>query len=324
MNINSIIRALRQSLKLQPISIYCSQAQPSMPANREFFDELTPTLKLFLKAFKHSGFSGYLSKWGELTLFSPALGLEILIRIEPNSSYLSRVSAGALEKNGYDVVVVNMPRKPYVLSYFFNGTKSKWRQIFFDTDFTSVESVYAEFIQPMLKASKPFQGRLKTSLQLEKNTLFVCHDTVYAFARYATTYMTHVYGLAQFCAISESMYVRECFIGNYGAVLFTDIWRGVQTIKWQKNDRKFIEKHLPEMLEQYTIICPSIARVSAENQEHQFLLEALDKAIFKVNDHVDDAENWLNQKNYSTDQKPPILLLSGMDGAIKVLSLAVR
>jgi hypothetical protein len=324
MNINNVIRALRQSLKLQPISIYCSQAQPSLPANREFFDGLTPTLKLLLKAFKQADFTGYLSKWGELNMFSPTLGLEILIRIEPNISHMSKVSTVALKKNGYDVLEVHMPRKPYVLSYFFCGTKSKWRQIFFDTEFTSVESVYAEFIQPILKASKPFQGRLKTSLQLEKNTNFATHDTVYAFARFATNYIGNVYGLTQFCSISESKYVRECFVGNYGAVLFTDIWREMQTIKWQKNDRKFIEKHIPEMLEQYTIICPSIAGVSAENPEHQFLLEALDKAMLKVYEGADAAEVWLNQKNYSTDKKPPNLLLSDMDGTIKVLSVAVR
>jgi hypothetical protein len=70
MNINNIIRSLRHSLKFHPISVYCSGAQPSISANKEFFNEILPTLKLLLKAFKLSGFVGNLSRWGELTLFS--------------------------------------------------------------------------------------------------------------------------------------------------------------------------------------------------------------------------------------------------------------
>ena len=112
MNINNVIRALRQSRKLQPISIYCSHIEPSIPDNKELFDEMTPTLKLLLKAFKHAGFKDNISKWGELKMFSSQLGLEVLLRIEPNASYMSRVSQTALEKDGFDVLEVIEPRQP--------------------------------------------------------------------------------------------------------------------------------------------------------------------------------------------------------------------
>lgn len=324
MNINNVIKALRQSRKLQPISVYCPQAQPSVPANREFFDEITPILKLLLKAFKQAGFSDCLSKWGELTLFNSTMGIEILIRMEPNTSYMSKVSLAAIKKNGYEVLEIHSPSKPLVLNYFFYGTKSKWRQIPFDLEFSSVESVYIEFIQPMLQASKPFQGRLKTSLQLEKNKHFATKETILAFARYASNNIASVHGLAQLNQIFVSKYVRECFFSDYGAVLFTDYWHGIQIITWHKNDRTFLEKHIPEIFEPYRITSESIARVSEENEDHQFLLEALDKALLINLKDVGEVELWLNDKQYFTDEKVPIRLLDTLEGTFKVLSTVVR
>jgi hypothetical protein len=252
------------------------------------------------------------------------MGIEILIRIEPNTSYMSRVSLAAIKKNGYEVLEIHSPSKPLVLNYFFYGNKSKWRQIPFDLEFLSVESVYAEFIQPMLQASKPFQGRLKTSLQLEKNKHFATKETILAFARYASNNIASVHGLAQLNQVFVSKYVRECFFSDYGAVLFTDYWHGIQIITWHKNDRTFLKKHIPEIFEPYRITSESIASVSEENEEHKMLLEALDKALLKKLKDVDEVEFWLNDEQYFTDEKAPILLLGKPDGTLKVLSTAVR
>jgi hypothetical protein len=324
MNINNVIKALRQSRKLQAVSIYYSEAQPSIPASREFFDEITPTLKLLLKAFKQAYFEAYISRWGELTLFSQRLGLEILIRIEPNTQYMSQVSKTLLEKNGYQVLDVQVPRNTFVLNYFFCGTKSKWRQIPFDLNFDSVESVYIIFVQPIIKISKGFQGRLQSSLQQTTGKHLVTQNTVYAFARYAANTMSKVYGLAQYCTLSESKYVGECFFGSYGAILVTDYWQGLHLFRWHKNDLTYLRKHIPEMFEPHSITCSSISDVTVNDDEHLFLLESLDKALFKKHGELDEAENWLNEPQYFTDKMAPRLLLNSIEGATKILLTIVR
>jgi hypothetical protein len=324
MNINNVIKALRQSQKLQAISVYYPLAQPSIPANREFFEEITPTLKLLLKAFKQACFEAYISRWGELALFSRTLGLEILIRIEPNTKYMSQASKTLLEKNGYQVLEVQLPRKPFVLNYFFCGTKSKWRHISFDLNFKSVESVYIAFVQPIIKIGKGFQGRLKSSLQVTTDKHFVTQNTVYAFARYATNTMSKVYGLAQFCTVSESKYVRECFFSSYGAILLTEYWQGLQIIRWQKNDLTYLRKLIPEMFKPYEIACSSISEVNAENDEHLFLLESLDKVLLKKYNKLDEAEKWLNEPQCFTDKKAPKVLLNSIEDAFQVLSISIR
>lgn len=324
MNINNVIKALRQSRKLAPISVYYSNIQPSIPADRELFDEVMPILKLLLKAFKKAGFSDYLSKWGELTLFSPTLGLEIMISIEPNSSYMSAISMAAIEKNGYEVLEVQLPSKHFVLNYFFCGTKSKWRQIPFDLHITSVDSAYIEFILPLLSASKPFQGRLKSSFQLDKNKQFVSKDSVYALACYAIKNSNSVYGLAQLCHFFESKYVRECLVGRYGAIIATDQWRGINSVRWQKNDIKFIEKFLPEILEHYHTVSVSIRSVLPIDNEHQFLLEALDKELQQKYYEIGDVDNWLNTKCYFADNGPPNALLSSKNGTERLLSAIIK
>lgn len=324
MNINNVIKALRQSQKLQAISVYYSQARPSIPANRKFFDEITPVLKLVLKAFRQANFEAYISRWGELSLFSQTLGLEILIRIESNTKYMSQASEPLLEKNGYHVLDVEIPRMPFVLNYFFCGTKSKWRQIPFDLNFESDESVYITFIEPIINISKGFQGRLSSSLQKTINEHFVSQNTVYAFARYATNSMTKVYGLAQFCKISESKYVRECFFNSYGAVLFTDYSQGLQVIIWHKNDTVFIEKYIPEMFKPHQIACSAIAQVQVEGEEHQLLLESLDRSLLQKYNEIDKAEDWLNEAQYFTGNQAPRFLLDSNESAFKVLSIALR
>ena len=319
MNINNVIKALRQSRKLQAVSIYYSDAQPSIPANSEFFDEITPTLKLLLKAFKQAHFVAYMSRWGELTLFSQTLGLEILIRIEPNTTYMSQVSTTLLEKNGYQALDVQVPRHLFVLNYFFCETKSKWRQIPFDLYFESVESVYVAFVQPIINISKSFQGRLQSSTQETLDKQSLTQNTVYAFAKYAANNMPKVFGLAQYCNETESKFVRECFFGSYGAILITDVWRGLQLIKWHKNDMIYLHKYLPEMFEPYCIRCSSISNVSVQDDEHLFLLESLDKALFKKFSELDEAEAWLNEPQYFTDRNAPRALLNSVQGLYKLL-----
>lgn len=324
MNINNVIKALRQSLKLQAISVYYPEARPSISANRKFFDEISPTLKLILKVFKRVHFEAYVSRWGELSLFSQTLGLEILLRIEPNTKYMSHASELLLKKSGYHVLDVEIPRMPFVFNYFFCGTKSKWRQIPFDLNFESDESVYITFIEPIINISKGFQGRLSSSLQQITNEHLVSQNTVYAFARYATNTMTKVYGLAQFCKISESKYVRECFFSSYGALLFTDYAQGLQVIIWHKNDTAFIEKHIPEMFKPHQIACSAIAQVQVEDEEHQLLLESLDRSLLQKYNEIEKAEDWLSDAQYFTDNKAPRLLLDSREGAFKVISIALR
>lgn len=324
MNINNVIKTLRQSQKLQAVSVYYSQAQPSIPAHREFFEEITPILKLLLKAFKQAQFEAYISRWGELSLFSETLGVEILIRIEPNTKYMCQASQSALEKNGYQVLEVQIPRMPFVLKYFFCGTKSKWRQIPFDVNFKSVESVLLTFVEPIINISKSFQGRLNSSLHKKADEDFVSQNTVYAFALYATNTMTKVYGLAQFCKISESKYVRECFFGSYGAVLFTDYLRGIQVVRWHKNDKTFLEKHIPEMFKPHQLACAAIARIQAVDEEHQLLLESLDKRLLQKYNEIDKVEDWLHEAQYFTNNQAPILSVDSIEGTSQVLSVALR
>jgi hypothetical protein len=324
MNINNVIKALRQSLKLQAISVYYPHARPSIPANRKFFDEITPTLKLILKVFKQAHFEAYVSRWGELSLFSQNLGLEILLRIEPNTKYMSQASELLLEKNGYHVLDVEIPRMPFVLNYFFCGTKSKWRQIPFDLNFESDESVYITFIEPIMNISTGFQGRLSSSLQKTINERLVSPNTVYAFARYATNNMTKVYGLAQFCKISESKYVRECFFNSYGAVLFADYAQGLQVIIWHKKDIAFIEKHIPQMFKPHQIACSAIAKIQVEDEEHQLLLESLDRSLLQKYNEIDKVEDWLNEAQYFTGNQAPIFLLDSSEGTSRILSVALR
>ena len=319
MNVNNVIRSLRQSLKLQAISVYYPDAYPSLPADRAFFDEIAPTLKLLLKAFKQACFEAYISNWGELRLFSQTLGIEVLIRIEPNTRYMSNVSQPHLEKNDYQILEVQMPRKRLLLSYFFCGTKTKWRQIPFDLDFDSVESVYIAFVQPIIAMSKGFQGRLTSPLQGAIGRHDVTQDTVYAFAKYASINQPKVYGLAQFCTISESKYVRECFFNRYGAMLFIDYRQGLRIITWHKNDLSYLMKHIPEMFEHYQTTFPSISQAMIKDDEHLFLLECLDKLLMRKYREIDVAENWLDEPQFSTDKVAPRSLLNSADGAIKLL-----
>ncbi|APE07036.1 hypothetical protein BM528_15650 [Alteromonas sp. RW2A1] len=322
MNINNVIRALRQARKTQPISIYCKDAKPCVPADRSFFDEITPVLKLLLKAFKVAGFTAHVSRWGELALHSPTLCIEILIRISPNINYMNRVSAKKLEDTGYEVVEVEPPRKPFIVSYFFNGTASKWRYIPFDNEFVSVESAYTAFIAPMLKTSKPFQGRLQTSLLQKKNESLPSESTFYAFARYAAIHINKTYGLSQVSEIVDKKFVHTAFFGSYGALLLTHDWHGATTVIWHDKDRDFLAKYIPEILAPYAVNCPSISQAYTEDTEHQFLLGSLDKALLDKYGSVTSAENWLEEKHYFTDKKPPKELIQTSSGVMKLLTFA--
>ena len=324
MNVNNVIRSLRQSLKLQPISVYCAGAQPSITANRVFFNEVIPTLKLLLRAFKQAGFVCNLSRWGELTLFSQELGIDVFLRLEQNTSYMSSVSSSALERNGYDVVDIYSPHKPFVLKYYFCGTKAKWRQIPFELTFTTVESVHAALIRPILDESKSFRSRLKTAIADDHNPNDLDTATIYAFARYATTSMSRVYGWANICQTFESEYVRQCFVGRYGALLFTDQWHGVKTVCWQRNDAKFIERYLPEIITPYQIVCVSVRSILPLDKEHKFLLEVIDKALLMRFGNMNKVEFWLGENQYFADKRAPKLLLSNVDGTLIVLSHAIR
>lgn len=323
MNINNVIRELRQSRKLQPISVYCSHVAPSIPDNKELFDEMTPVLKLLLKAFRQASFTENVSKWGELKMFSSQLGVEVLLRIEPNTSYMTRVSLTALEKGGFDVLEVTEPRKPFVLKYFFCGTKSKWRQVQFDYSFTSVESIYAEFIQPILKFSKPFQGRLRSPLHSKMGKQLMLEENIYAFARYAKNHESNTYGLIKVYNIFEHKYVRECFVSSLGAVIFTDYWSGTLVIPWHNSDYKFLKRYIPEDFVPYFRECESVSQISAENTEHEILLEVLDRALMKKFSCIEETEQWLNEKQYSTDKKAPKHLLETTEGIAKVLTALV-
>lgn len=322
MNINNIIRALRQARKTQPISVYCKDAQPCVPADKVFFDEITPVIKLLLKAFKVAGFTAYVSRWGELALHSPTVCIEILLRISPNIDYMNRVSAKKLEDTGYEVVEVEVPRKPFIVSYFFNGTASKWRHIPFDNELASIESAYTAFITPMLKTSKPFQGRLKTSLLRKNNESLPSESTFYAFARYGANHINKAYGLSQVREIVDEKFVHTVFFGSFGALLLTNDWHSATTVIWHDKDRDFLAKYIPEILEPYAVNCPSISQAFTEDAEHQFLLESLDKALLDKYGSVTGAENWLEEKHYFTDKKPPIELIQTSSGVIKLLTFA--
>lgn len=320
MNINNVIRALRQARKTLPISIYCKDAQPCMPADRAFFDEITPVFKLLLKAFKVAGFTAHVSRWGELALHSPTLCIEVLIRISPNINYMNRVSAKKLEDNGYEVIDVEPPRKRFIVSYFFNGTASKWRYTPFDTEIASVESAYTTFISPILKTSKPFQGRLPTSLLRKKNESLPSENTFYAFARYAASHVHKAYGLSQVCKVVEEKFVHTVFFGNYGALLLTSDWHGATIVIWHNKDRDFLAKYIPEVLEPYAVHCPSISQAYTEDAEHQFLLESLERALLNKYGSVSGAESWLEEKHYFTVKKTTKELLHTSSEVMKLLS----
>lgn len=77
------------------------------------------------------------------------------------------------------------------------------------------------------------------------------------------------------------------------------------------------------MFKPYEIGCLTISDVAVENSEHLFLLECLDKELLKKYDELDEAENWLNEPQYFTDEKAPRLLLNSIEGASKVLAMIV-
>lgn len=97
MNVNNVLRSIRQSRKLLPISIYGSDIKPCIPANKQSSDEIIPALKLILKAFKTACFTAYVSKWGELGMYSVSLGIEVLVQVSPNLSYMSKANTGIIE-----------------------------------------------------------------------------------------------------------------------------------------------------------------------------------------------------------------------------------
>ena len=311
---------MRQARKVQPISIYCKDAQPCIPADRAFFDEIIPVLKLLLKAFKVAGFTAHVSRWGELALHSPTLCIEILIRISPNIDYMNRVAAKKLEDLGYEVVEAEVPRKPYTVGYFFNGTASKWRYIPFDKEFVSVESAYTAFVAPMLKNSKSFQGRLKQPLLKAQEETFISQSAFYAFARYAANHVNKASGLSQVCEVMHEKFVHTVFFGNYGALLLTHDLHGVITIIWHEKDREFLTKYIPNVVAAYSISCPSLSHATASDTEHRFLLESLDKALLNKYGTVTDTENWLEVKHYLADKKPLKELLHNASGVKKLLS----
>lgn len=319
MNVNNVLRSIRQSRKLLPISIYGSDLTPCIPANKQISDEIIPALKLILTAFKTAGFTAYVSKWGELGMYSASLGIEVLVQVSPNLSYMSKANTSIIENVGYEVVDIEIPRKPFLLSYFFLGTASKWRHIPFDTESMSVESFHISHIEPILKTSKSFQGRLKAS-RLQQKGKALSHDTLYAFASYASCHVDKAYGLTMFRKLSDEKYVSKCFANNDGAMLLTHSWPRAFIVNWYKNDLSFLEKYLPDMLLTNEIQCPSLRSISAECNNHKLLLEALDDALLIANDSTISAEEWLSDLHYISDQKPLKTLLSSSEGVIKLLS----
>ncbi len=319
MNVNNVLRSIRQSRKLLPISIYGSDIKPCIPANKQSSDEIIHALKLILKAFKTAGFTAYVSKWGELGMYSVSLGIEVLAQVSPNLSYMSKANTGIIENVGYEVLDIEIPRKPFLLSYFFLGTASKWRHIPFDTEQMSVESAYLSLIEPILKTSKSFQDRLKASL-LQQKSGGLSHDTLYRFACYADCHVRSAYGLVQFRKLSDEKYVSKCFANNLGAVLLTHSWPSVLVVNWSKSDLKLFEKYLPELLHSYEIQCPTLSLVSPECSEHNLLLSALDAALLMANDSIILAEEWLRQPHYLSDKKPAKTLLVCPEGITKLIA----
>jgi hypothetical protein len=146
----------------------------------------------------------------------------------------------------------------------------------------------------------------------------------YAFARNAVNYKFKVYGLAQFCSVSESKYVKDSFFSHYGAMLFIDYRHGLQLIRWHKNDLSYLMKHIPKLLEPYQIACLSISQVTVKDDEHSFLLESLDKTLLQKYGGRDEAENWLDEPQYFTDRNAPRVLLNSVQGASKLLLTIVQ
>lgn len=319
MNVNYVLRSIRQSRKLLPISIYGSDITPCIPANKQISDEIIPALKLILTAFKTAGFTAYVSKWGELGMYSASLGIEVLVQVSPNLSYMSKANTSIIENVGYEVVDIEIPRKPFLLSYFFLGTASKWRHIPFDTESMSVESFHISHIEPILKTSKSFQGRLKAS-RLQQKGKALSHDTLYRFACYADCHIQTAYGLAQFRKLSDEKYVSKCFANKDGAVLLTHSWPKAVIVKWFPNDLKFFEKYLPEIFLSYEIRCPTLSCITPECSEHKLFLDALDEALLVANDSIASTEEWLSRAHYLADKKPVKTLLSSREGTIKLLT----
>lgn len=319
MNVNNVLRSISQSRKLLPISIYGADVKPCIPADRQFFDVISPALKLLLKAFKTAGFTAYVSKWGELAMYSASLSIEVLVRVSPNLSYMSETDAGSIENVGYEVLEIEIPLKPFLFSYFFLGTASKWRHISFDTELTTIESMFVNLIEPILKASRPFHGRLKASLLQQQDESVLSHNTLYAFACYASCHIEKAYGLTMYRKHSDEKYVRKCFVNSYGAVLLTHSWPTVAMVNWSKNDLKFFEKYLPAILLPYEIQCPNLSSIIPECSEHKILLDALDNVLRTVNDSIDTAEEWLGRAQYFSE-KPAKTLLVSSEGVIRLIA----
>lgn len=316
MNITNAIKALRQSRKLQPISVYNPSVHPSIPVRRDLFEKLTPILKLVLKAFNTAGFTHSVSRWGELSFFSPVLGIEILIRFEENTSYMVSISDANIQENGFDLKTVNIPSQPFVLKYLFCGTKSKWRQIAFDLGLNSID---ATFVLPILKESQTFQGRLKARIYSNEYNKDISCDSIYAFCRYAANHINNAFGCNQISYIFESMYVRGCHVNTYGALLCTSQWWDLQVIKWSKHDVAFLKNHFPEVLQPYTFRLQTIKRIKPQSDEHELMLETLELALIQKYVDINEAESWLEKKHYFCNKSAPKLCLETIATTKKIV-----
>ncbi|MGQ8367364.1 hypothetical protein [Glaciecola sp. 1036] len=324
MSIYKTVRDLRKSQSLSPISIYCKEAAQSLPNIKDFFKEITPTLKLILKAFKLAGFSIFVSNWGGLFLFSPALGIEVFVKIEPNIRYMAKSPPELIKQKGYDVKDVQLPPERFVLKYFFCGTKSKWRHIYFNTALDSVDMVYSKFIEQIIKESRPFQGRHDTSLEQKTKENFLSKNSIYAFALFAKKHASSTIGLNRLSGIFESTNVNEFYIGGYGAVILTNYSRSVDLVQWFKNDVTFLKKYLPEVFKQHEISCKTLKKLAPNNEEHQFMVEALDAILLKQLKSPVSADEYLNEHLNFNKEQPIPNLLGSTEGVIKILSLCGR
>jgi hypothetical protein len=93
---------------------------------------------------------------------------------------------------------------------------------------------------------------------------------------------------------------------------------------WQRNDAKFIERYLPEIITPYQIVCVSVRSILPLDKEHKFLLEVIDKALLMRFGNINKVEFWLGENQYFADKRAPKLLLSNVDGTLIVLSHAIR
>lgn len=245
MNINKTISCLRQRLKLFPVTVHHSCAQPTVRLPKECFNEIVPFLKCLLKSFERNGFDINISRWGEIEAFSGAHGIAVLLAIEtPNPlSSLKNIKELWSEDNDFQTILVPAVDDRFVFRYFYKGTRSIWRDISIAHAEQNLLDFTEKVITEVLLNGRRFKGRLVSSPVAENEVLSL--DDIKAFAKFASLNVTGVRAWRGVYKAFASDYIVGFSLTDANITLELEFSRASSTYYFHSSDLKFIRKFLP-------------------------------------------------------------------------------